>query len=108
MGDVAAKNREFVPQDHDLKLLELARAQPQRRHHKHTPKQQVQQRRDQKAASLRPSPERANLRLRLSSNALSNHLMDLRTRQVHLHVARAEPERPRRSSTASRRTPATK
>jgi hypothetical protein len=37
-GDLAAKNREFVPEHHDLEFLELARAQPQRRHRKHTPK----------------------------------------------------------------------
>ncbi|MCA1680125.1 MAG: hypothetical protein LC777_14825 [Actinobacteria bacterium] len=48
VGDLAAKNREFVSENHDLELLELARAQPQRRHRKRTPKQQVQQRRDQK------------------------------------------------------------
>jgi len=28
MGDLAAKNREFVPEHHNLELLELARAQP--------------------------------------------------------------------------------
>jgi hypothetical protein len=38
---MAAKNREFVSEHHDLELLELARAQPQRRHRKRTPKQQV-------------------------------------------------------------------
>jgi hypothetical protein len=38
MGDLAAKNREFVSEHHDLEFLELARAQPQRRHRKHTPK----------------------------------------------------------------------
>ncbi len=36
--DLAAKDREFVPQHDDLELLELARAQPQRRHRKRTPK----------------------------------------------------------------------
>jgi hypothetical protein len=39
-GDLAAKNREFVSEHHDLELLELARAQTQRRHRKRTPKQQ--------------------------------------------------------------------
>jgi hypothetical protein len=38
LGDLAAKNREFVPEHHNLELLELARAQPQRCHRKHTPK----------------------------------------------------------------------
>src|SRR5207247_7836635 len=61
-GDLAAKNREFVSEHHDLELLELARAQPQRRHRKHTPKQQVHQRHHQEAASLRPSPKRPTLR----------------------------------------------
>jgi hypothetical protein len=36
---LAAKDREFVPQHDNLELLELARAQPQRRHRKRTPKQ---------------------------------------------------------------------
>jgi hypothetical protein len=34
--DLAAKNREFVAEHHDLELLELARAQTQRRHRKRT------------------------------------------------------------------------
>ena len=45
-SNLTAKDREFVSEDNDLELLELARAQPQRRHRKRTPKQQVQQRRD--------------------------------------------------------------
>jgi hypothetical protein len=36
--DLAAKNRELVSQHDNLKLLELVRAQPQRRHRKRTPK----------------------------------------------------------------------
>ncbi len=36
--DLAAKNRELVSQHDNLKLLELARAQPQRRHRERTPK----------------------------------------------------------------------
>ncbi len=40
---LAAKNRELVSEHHDLELFELARAQPQRRHRKRTPEQQVQQ-----------------------------------------------------------------
>jgi hypothetical protein len=36
--DLAPKNREFVSQYDNLKLLELARAQPQRRYRKRTPK----------------------------------------------------------------------
>jgi hypothetical protein len=38
MGDLAAKNREFVSEHHDLELLELAGAKPQRRHRKRTSK----------------------------------------------------------------------
>jgi hypothetical protein len=41
--DLAAKNREFVAEHHELELLEFARAQTQRGHRKRTPKQQVQQ-----------------------------------------------------------------
>ena len=37
-GELAAKNREFVSQHDNLELLELGRAQPQRRHRKRTPK----------------------------------------------------------------------
>jgi hypothetical protein len=33
-GDLAAKNRQLVSKHHDLQLLELARAQPQRRNRK--------------------------------------------------------------------------
>jgi hypothetical protein len=47
-GDLAAKNREFVSQHDNFELLELVRAQPQRRHRKRTPKQQVHQRHDQR------------------------------------------------------------
>jgi hypothetical protein len=61
-GDLTAQNRQFVAEHHDLQLLELARAQPQRRHRKRTPEQQVQQRHDQEAASLRPVPETPTLR----------------------------------------------
>ena len=61
MGDLAAKDRELVPENHNLELLVLARAQPQRRHRKHTPKQQVQQRRDQQQPPLRPSPWKGRL-----------------------------------------------
>ncbi len=35
---LAAKDREFVSEHDNLELLELARAQPQRRHRKPTPK----------------------------------------------------------------------
>jgi hypothetical protein len=37
-GDLTAKNRELVSQHDNLELLELARAQPQGRHRKRTPK----------------------------------------------------------------------
>ena len=47
-GDLTAKNSQFVSEHHDLELLELARAQTQRRDRKHTPKQQIQQRHHQK------------------------------------------------------------
>jgi hypothetical protein len=47
-GDLAAKNREFVSQHDNFELLELARAQPQRRHRKRTPKQEVHKRHDQR------------------------------------------------------------
>jgi hypothetical protein len=57
LGDLAAKNCEFVSEHHDLELLELARAQPQRRHGKHTPKQQIQQRCDQTQPPSRESSE---------------------------------------------------
>jgi hypothetical protein len=36
--DLSAKNREFVSQHDNLEFLELARAQPQRRHRERTPK----------------------------------------------------------------------
>jgi hypothetical protein len=55
-GDLAAKNRQLVSKHHDLELLELARAQPQRRHREPTPEQQVQQRHDQEAASRGEAP----------------------------------------------------
>jgi hypothetical protein len=80
-GDLAAKNREFVPEHNDLQLLELARAQTQRRHRKRTPKQQVQQRHDQEAA---PSTRVQEGRLYgcYSAPGASNHRLDLHTRQV--------------------------
>jgi hypothetical protein len=59
-GDLAAKNSKLVSKHYDLELLELARAQPQRRNRKRTPKQQVQQRHHQEAASLHPSTEEAD------------------------------------------------
>jgi hypothetical protein len=52
--DLAAKHIQFVAEHHDLQLLELARAQAQRRHRKRTTKQQVHQRHHQQAASLHP------------------------------------------------------
>jgi hypothetical protein len=87
------KNREFVSQHDNLERLELARAQPQRRHRKRTPKKQVQQRHDQQTASLRPSPKRPTLRPRRSSEALFSHRMDLRTQQpVGVRGARLKPD----------------
>src|SRR6266542_1579749 len=67
-GDLAAKNRKFVSKHHDLELLELARAYSQRRHRKHTPKQEVQQRHDQEAASLHRVQKEPTLRSRTSSD----------------------------------------
>ena len=58
-GDLAAKNRKLVSKHHDLEFLELTRAQPQCRNRQHTPKQQIQQRHDQPAASP-PESEEAN------------------------------------------------
>ncbi len=81
-SDLAAKNREFVSEHHNLELLELARAQPQRRHRKRTPKQQVQQRHDQK------QPPSARVRKRRlygcdpTPKHPRTHRMDLRTRQA--------------------------
>jgi hypothetical protein len=76
--DPAAKNREFVAEHYDLELLELARAQTQRRHRKRTPKQQVQQRQHQEAA---PSTRVRERRLHGCDSAAgaSNHQMDSRT-----------------------------
>src|SRR6266542_1289809 len=61
-NDLAAKNGEFVAQHHDLELLVLPRAQPQRRNRQHASKQQVQQRYDQAAPSLDPNPKKTTLR----------------------------------------------
>jgi len=60
---LAAKNRELVAQHHDLELFELTRAQTERRDGQRSPKQQVQQRHDQAAASLNPNPKKPTLRL---------------------------------------------
>lgn len=51
-SDLAAKHSQFVAEHHNLELLELPRPRTQRRHRKPTPKQQVQQRQHQGAASL--------------------------------------------------------
>jgi hypothetical protein len=59
-SDLATKNRELVAQHHDLELLELTRAQPQRHDRQHTLKEQVQQRHHQAAASLQPNPKAAD------------------------------------------------
>jgi hypothetical protein len=56
-GDLAAKNREFVSEHHDLELLEPARAKTQRRERKRTPKQQVHQRHHHEAVPLRSKPK---------------------------------------------------
>ena len=61
-SDLAAKNGELVAQHYDLELLELPRAQPQRRYRQSTLKQQVQQRHDQAAASLHSNPKKPTLR----------------------------------------------
>jgi hypothetical protein len=63
-SDLAAKNGELVAQHYDLELLELPRAQPQRRYRQSTLKQQVQQRHDQAAASLHSNPKKPTLRSR--------------------------------------------
>jgi hypothetical protein len=47
--DLSAQNRQLVSAHHDLKLLELTRAQPRRRHRERTSKQQIDQRDQQKA-----------------------------------------------------------
>jgi hypothetical protein len=80
MRDLAAKNREFVPEHHNLELLELARAQTQHRHRKHTPKQQVQQRRDQKQPPSADSEE-ADSKATTQLRPAREHRMDLGTRQ---------------------------
>jgi len=46
-SNLTTKNRKLVPEHHDLELLELTRAQTQRRHRKRTPKQQIHQRHKQ-------------------------------------------------------------
>src|SRR5262249_42413079 len=56
-GDLAARNREFVSEHHDLELLVLARAKTQRRERKRTPKQQIHQRHDHGAVPLRSRPK---------------------------------------------------
>jgi len=61
-SDPAAENGEFVAWHNDLELLELARAQSQRRNRQHTSKQQVQQRYDQAVPSLHPNPKKTTLR----------------------------------------------
>jgi hypothetical protein len=73
-GDLAPKHREFVAEHHDIELLELARAQPQRCHRKRTPEQQVQQRHHQEAALLHPRPRSPTVEPRLARDA-SNHRM---------------------------------
>jgi hypothetical protein len=60
-GDLAAKNREFVSEHHDLELLELAGAKTQRRERKRTPKQQVHQRHHHEAVPLRSKPKEPRL-----------------------------------------------
>ncbi len=70
-SDLAAKNPELVAQHHDLELLELTRAQTQRRDCQRTPKQQIQQRHEQAAASLHPNPKKPTLRLRTRLGAPS-------------------------------------
>jgi hypothetical protein len=65
--DLAAKNREFVSEHHDLEFLELARARPQRCHREHTPEHQAQQRHGRQAALPPRSPAKPSLRLRPQS-----------------------------------------
>jgi hypothetical protein len=76
--DLAAKNRKLVSERHDLELLELARARPQRRHRKRTPKQQVRQRHDQEAAGP-PAYRRSRLYGREPAPMRPGALTDLRT-----------------------------
>jgi hypothetical protein len=88
--DLTAKHREFVAEHHDLELLELAGAQTQRRHRKHTPKQQVQQRHHQEATPstrVKGGPTQGT-ETRLWS--AWSHLMNLRTRHVELPPNRIE------------------
>jgi len=66
-GDLAAQHSQFVAEQHDLELLELARAQTQRRHRKRTPEQHVQQRHHHEAASPHPGPRRPTLGAATSS-----------------------------------------
>src|SRR5262249_29443381 len=61
-GNLAAKNGEFVSQHDNLQLLEVARAQPQRRHRKRPPKQQLQQCHDQEEPPLARVRKRRTLR----------------------------------------------
>jgi hypothetical protein len=61
-AELTAKNRQLVSEHHDLKLLELTRAQPQRRHRERTPKQQIHQRDQQEAPSTRSRTRSATLR----------------------------------------------
>jgi hypothetical protein len=82
-GDLAAKNREFVSQHDNFELLELARAQPQRRHRKRTPKQEVHN--DTIKDSLPGARVRSGrLYGPTGSEASSSYRMDLRTRQAWL------------------------
>ncbi len=51
-NDLAAKNRELVSEHDDLELLELMRAEAQRRHRERTPKEQIHKRDKQEQTLL--------------------------------------------------------
>src|SRR5439155_2442273 len=64
--DLPAQNRQLVTEHDDLKLLELTRTQPQRRHRERTPKQQIHQRDQHEAPSTKIANEKRDSTARRS------------------------------------------
>jgi hypothetical protein len=81
--DLPAQNGQLVPEYDDLKLLELTRTQPQRRHRERTPKQQIHQRDQHQAPSTKIANEKRDSTARRSGQqGLMPVMTGLRTRQA--------------------------
>ena len=85
--DLPAQNGQLVPEYDDLKLLELTRTQPQRRHRERTPKQQIHQRDQHQAPSTKIANEKRDSTARRSGQQGPMPVMTgLRTRHAGAHV----------------------